>query len=131
MSGRLMELLLRVENVQRSVAFYRDVLGLSVEPGDDAASHFEVFWGRWEPEAADLVMFLIYPTDSDHPKSVCELGFSVPNLDVVHVAVVKSGQPVLEEPSPKSWGMQATFRDPDGNVVAVAQSPMSIVPSGS
>ena len=124
MAGRLMEVLLRVDDVRRSVEFYRDTLGLAVEPGDQAESHFEVFWGGWAAAAPDLLMFLIYPADADHPRSVCEIAFSVEDLDAVHAAVVRAGLPVIEPPSPKPWGQQATYRDPDGNVVAVAQAPL-------
>jgi predicted enzyme related to lactoylglutathione lyase len=118
-----MEVLLRVDDVPRSVTFYRDTLGLAVEPGDKAMSHFEVVWGGWTPDSSDLLMFLIYPADGRHPKSVCEIGFSVADLDAVHAAVVLAGRDVVEPPSPKPWGMQATYRDPDGNLVAVAQVP--------
>ena len=125
MAGRLMEILLRVEDVKRSVEFYRDTLGMAVVPGDQGESHFEVFWGGWEAASADLLMFLIYPADADHPRSVCEIGFSVEDLDAVHAAVVRAGLPILEAPSPKAWGRQATYSDPDGNVVAVAQAPLT------
>jgi catechol 2,3-dioxygenase-like lactoylglutathione lyase family enzyme len=118
-----MELLLRVDDVERSVEFYRDTLGLPVEPGDDASSHFEVFWGAWSADSADLLMFLIYPSDAQHPKSVCEIGVSVPDLEAVHAAIVRTGREIVEPPSPKPWGVQATYRDPDGNLVAVAQVP--------
>lgn len=118
-----MELLLRVEEMERSVGFYRDTLGLSVEPGDDAGTHFEVFWGDWSAKSTDLLMLLIYPADEEHPKSACELGVSVPDLDAVHAAMVRAGRPVLEAPSAKPWGMQATYADPDGNRVNVAQQP--------
>jgi predicted enzyme related to lactoylglutathione lyase len=125
MAGRLMELLLRVNDVKRSVEFYRDTLGLAVGPGDETESHFEASWGRWEAGSADLLLFLIYPADADHPRSVCEIGFSVEDLDAAHAAVVRAGLPVIEAPSPKPWGLQATYADPDGNIVVVAQVPRS------
>ena len=125
MSSRVMEVLLRVDEVTRSVAFYRDILGLAVAPGDDAASHFEVSWGGWTVDSADLLMFFIYPADAAHPKSVCEIGVSVQDLDAIHTAVVRAGIDVVESPSSKPWGVQATYRDPDGNLVAVAQIPRS------
>ena len=56
-------------------------------------------------------------------RSMCEIGFSVADLDAVHPAVVRAGRDVVEPLSPKPWGMQATYRDPDGNLVAVAQVP--------
>lgn len=123
MPSRLMEVLLRVDDVQRSVEFYRDTLGIPLEPGDEAGSHFEVFWGGWAADSSELLMLLIYPADAHHPKSVCEIGVSVADLDAVHAAVVGAGRDVVEPPSPKPWGMQATYRDPDGNLVAVAQAP--------
>jgi predicted enzyme related to lactoylglutathione lyase len=118
-----MEVIVRVDDVRRAVAFYRDTLGLDVAPGDDAESHFEASWGNWSAEKADLLMFFIYAADAGHPKSVSEIGVSVADLDAVHAAVVREGAVVVESPSPKPWGMQATYRDPDGNLVAVAQVP--------
>ncbi len=123
MPSRLMEVLLRVHDVERSVAFYRDILGLTVKPGDEARSHFEVFWGSWKPDPADLLMFLIYRADLQHPRSVCEIGFSVGDLDAIHAAALRASVPVIAPLSQKPWGRQATYRDPDGNIVAVAQAP--------
>lgn len=123
MDVRLMEVLLRVRDLKRSVEFYRDGLGLSVKPGDDEESHFEVFWGEWSAPSPDLLMLLIYPSDAEHPPSACEIGFIVGDLDSVHATAQREGWPVVEGPSPKPWGMQATYQDPDGNLVAVAQAP--------
>lgn len=123
MSARLLEVTLRVGDLGRSVEFYREGLGLPVVPGDEEASHFEVFWGEWSAESPDLLMLLIYPADAEHPPTSCEIGFSVPDLDAIHAAVKTRGWPVVEDPAPKPWGMQATYRDPDGNLVSVAQAP--------
>ncbi len=123
MPSRLMEVLLRVRDIERSVAFYRDILGLTVEPGDEAKSHFEVSWGSWKPNPADLLMFLIYPAHLQHPQSVCEIGFSVGDLEATHAAALRASVPVIAPPSQKPWGRQVTYGDPDGHIVAVAQAP--------
>lgn len=123
MTGRLMEVTLRVDDLKRSVEFYRDAVGLAVKPGDEEESHFEAFWGDWIGASSDLLMFLIYPADAEHPKSSCSIGFSVRDLNAVHAEVVRAGQTVIEPPSPRPWGMQATYRDPDGNAVAVSETP--------
>lgn len=123
MAGRLMEVQLRVKDVKRSAEFYRDTLGIAVGPGDERESHFEAAWGKWEAASADLLLFLLYPADAGNPRSVCEIGFSVEDLDAVHAAVVAAGQPVVEAPSPKDWGRQATYADPDGNIVVIAEVP--------
>lgn len=123
MAGRLMEVVLRVQDLSRSVAFYRDLLGVPLEPGDPQGSHFEVAWGRWEAGACDLVMLFIYPADREHPQTRSRIGVSVDDLDAVHLAAVRAGVEVVESPRRRPWGMQAVYRDPDGNLVAVCQVP--------
>lgn len=124
MEGRLIEVVLRVRDLARSVAFYRDVLGVPVGPGDDAETpHFEAFWGEWEPGRADMLMLLMYSASGEDDLTRTEIGFNVGDLGSVHRAVEGAGYDVVSAPTQKPWGLQATYRDPDGNRVSVAQAP--------
>lgn len=51
MGGRLIEVELRVGDVERSIRFYRDLLGMPVgDPerhGEQDATHAHATWGAW------------------------------------------------------------------------------------
>lgn len=44
---RLTAVELHVRDVATVAAFYRDVIGVGLEPGDEAATHFECSSGEW------------------------------------------------------------------------------------
>ena len=123
MSSRLNEVTLRVRDLSRSIAFYRDVLGLAIGAGDEGSSHFEAFWGKWSEAGSDLLMLIIRAADADNPPSVTEIGFTVVDLEATHERVLQSGAAVIESPVEKPWGQQGRYQDPDGNVVNVSQAP--------
>lgn len=61
MAGRLIEVELRVRDVDRSLRFYRDLLGLSLgQPEvhqDGGARHVHASWGSWAERAKDFLLF--------------------------------------------------------------------------
>src|SRR5437667_2198510 len=86
-----------VSDMQRSVAFYRDVLGLPLKfesPG----------WTEFATEGATLALHLSTGLSGaqDDPKQTpagrCRPGLSVPDLDAFHKRMTASNVPCIQEP---------------------------------
>jgi hypothetical protein len=50
---------------------------------------------------SDTAGFRSQPADPQHPRSVCEIGFSVGDLDTVHSAALRAGVSVIAPPYQK------------------------------
>src|SRR5882724_9000764 len=109
-----------VSDMQRSVAFYRDVLGLPLKfesPG----------WTEFSTQGATLALHAS-PTPSsgqDNPEQVpagrCRPGLSVPNLDEFHERLIKAQVPCPQEPKYVFGVRIAQYLDPDGLGISVSE----------
>ena len=119
-----------VTNVDESIAFYRDGLGLEVS-SDVANGGF-----RWvtlgSPDQPGLDIVLSEPhagrsqTDGDTVQELLTKGmmpnvvFSTDDLDGLFERLRASGAEVLQEPIDQPWGPRdAAFRDPSGNHIRI------------
>ena len=123
-----------VNDVDESVAFYRDALGLDLK-NDVASGGF-----RWvtlgSPLQPGLDIVLSEPhagrsqADGDTLQELVTKGvlgmliFRVDDLDATFEKVRASGAEVLQEPMKQPWGPRdCAFRDPSGNMVRISQAP--------
>lgn len=120
--SRLVTVELYSKDVERLAAFYRDVLGVPLEPGDEERTHYETFWGEWGTPSTGFLFFAIQPAKEVSETRGAELGFQVDDLDAAHQRVVESGATVLEPPTARPWGRTSTYLDPDGNRVQLNQA---------
>ena len=112
--------ILTTRDLDRSLTFYRDLLGGTVEfqfPDDGPAVYVGVNIGRnhigigWAPDssedaAAQRFSLWLYTDDCD--RAVADLS--------------AAGVPVLSEPEDQPWGERvARVTDPDGNVMVIGQ----------
>ena len=109
-----------VSDMPRSVAFYRDVLGLPLRfesPG----------WTEFATEGATLALHggegTGSPRDAALPEAAgrCRPGLSVPDLDAFHQRMVEQGVPCLQVPQEIFGDRVAQYADPDGLVLAVSE----------
>ncbi|MBN6057702.1 VOC family protein [Nonomuraea sp. RK-328] len=122
-----------VNDVDESLGFYRDALGLEVR-NDVAAGGF-----RWvtlgSPAQPDPEFVLSEPhagrpqADGDALQELLVKGvlpmivFSADDLDATFERVRASGAEVLQEPIDQPWGPRdCAFRDPSGNMVRFQQA---------
>jgi len=121
-----------VNDVDESLAFYRDALGLTVR-NDVANGGF-----RWVTLGTDaqpqLELVISAPhagrsqEDGDALQALLTKGvlpflvFRTDDVDALFDTAVAAGAEVLQEPTNQDWGPRdCAFRDPSGNVVRVNQ----------
>lgn len=120
---RLSVIILHVSDLEASLRFYRDLVGLALEPGvnepaDDpwiGGHHAELSWR----EGAYLHFALFRVRQGRRPTAGAELGLHVGDVYGVHERMVAAGVVVLHEPRKEPWGITARYSDPDGNIVGV------------
>jgi lactoylglutathione lyase len=109
-----------VSDLKRSIAFYRDVLGLPLKfetPG----------WTEFATEGATLALHISAGTTAqdelkETPAGRCRPGLSVPDLDAFHKRMVANKVRCLEEPKEVFGTRIAQYLDPDGLAISVSQA---------
>lgn len=100
-----------VDDMQASVRFYRDGIGIALEANENPP-HNEISWH--DP----YFHFALFPKDAP-PESA--LGLFVEDLDAAHERLVRMGATVETEPAMFPWGRGATYLDPDGNLIGLTE----------
>lgn len=102
-------------DLARSIAFFRDALGLPLE-----FEHAEFGYASFAPEGLRLGLARVDPRAADAASCVARhtgIGFGVPDLDAAHRELAAKGVAFPMPPTRQPWGgYLATFCDPDGNV---------------
>ena len=121
-----------VNDVDESLAFYRDALGLEVR-NDVANGGFR--WVTLGTDAQPMLELVISAPhagrsqeDGDALQALLTKGvlpflvFRTDDVDALFETAVAAGAEVLQEPTNQDWGPRdCAFRDPSGNVVRVNQ----------
>jgi len=111
-----------ISDMARSVAFYRDVLGLPLKfqsPG----------WTEFATEGATLALHRSdvggSTTGEPLPMSAgrCRPGIQVPDLDQFHQRMIAAGVPCVQEPERVFGARVAQYLDPDGLTISVGEAP--------
>ncbi len=121
---RLLSVALFVADLEASIAFYRDVLGLQVVDEVIEASetrswiggrHVEVIWR----EGAQLRIALVQVDGGQEPTTRADICFMLDGIDAMHRELTAKGVPVVHGPRPwnEDGGSVARYLDPDGNIV--------------
>jgi lactoylglutathione lyase len=109
-----------VSDMSRSVAFYRDVLGLPLKfqsPG----------WTEFQTGATTFALHLIRAREGGAPAEplagTCSIGFSVEDLAATHRELAARGAQFVREPTEQAnEGIRlAVCVDPDGLPIAFAE----------
>ncbi|GAA4954877.1 VOC family protein [Streptomonospora halophila] len=121
-----------VSDVDESLGFYRDALGLELHKDVGAGQSRWVTLGS--PVQPDLEYVLSVPhagrseADGDALGELLANGvlpmlvFSTDDFDSAFEQVQASGAEVLQEPIDRPWGVRdSAFRDPSGNTVRIQQ----------
>ena len=109
-----------VSDMERSVSFYRDVLGLPLKfesPG----------WAEFATEGATLALHASEDSSPEEnapqpmPAGRCCPGLRVPNLDGFHQRMVEKHVTCLQEPKDVFGARIAQYADPDGLTISVGE----------
>lgn len=120
---RIVSLELRVADLSRSEAFYRDFVGLELGMDDEGGPGQEHLEGWWPEVAGGDYMYLgIWRASEESPPSRIRIGFLVDDLERRHALAAEMGIVVRTEPVKRPWGLQAEYEDPDGNLISLTQS---------
>ncbi|HZU75111.1 MAG TPA: VOC family protein [Acidimicrobiales bacterium] len=115
-----MEVIIRVADVERTIGFYRDVLGFDFQPSDheDAPLHYNATGGAWDPEG--FFLFTVFPAGEWTTRA--EFGFQVDDVDEVWARAKTHPGAQLRPPKDSDHvPRNATIADPDGNRINLYQ----------
>jgi lactoylglutathione lyase len=122
-----------VSNMDRSVAFYRDVLGLPVKFASQ----------EWTELATEGTILALHPAavpnpdvspPAQPPAGRCQLAFLTADLDLFHTQRLAQGVPCLQPPKVEHGTKLAVYADPDGLPFSIGESPkqsVSVPPSSA
>ena len=115
MIGKLTTIVLIVKDMDRSVAFYRDIVGLKVE----------MHTPYWSSLSAGNISLGLHP-ETDKAKAApgigCSFGFEVTDIKGAVEELKRKGAKMQLEPKQEDFGWLAIVADPDGYPVQLAQT---------
>jgi len=118
--------LLVIADLDRAVAWYRDVLGAEIVGTYGGTSAVVRLVGCWlllvtggGPTADKPSLTMAPPADPDRVSA--ELIVAVPDCRAAHAELVARGAAFLAEPVEYPWEIRAFFRDPDGHLFEISQ----------
>jgi catechol 2,3-dioxygenase-like lactoylglutathione lyase family enzyme len=119
--------LLVVRDLERSRAFYRDVLGAELYREYGGTSVVLRFLGTWlllvtggEPTPDKPDVTFAAPGD---PRSVSHsMTIRVPDCQAAYATLRERGARFLTPPVDYDWEVRAFFRDPDGHLLEVSEA---------
>ena len=128
-----MQVIVAVRDLARSLEFYEHAFGWSRNERIDYANYVELV----SPDGGSLGLFeesgfaqIVGAEPVDVPDGRVARAYLYVRVDDVDAAAARlkaAGGSPLSAPAPRSWGETAAwFADPDGNVVAVAETTAAV-----
>ncbi len=113
-----------VEDLDRSLRFYTELLGLELRSRSGAFAQLETGQTRlalYERSAmAETLGRAIHAPDPDAPGF--EIGFVVSDVDAAYAELVGAGAAAVTPPADRPWGQRTGYiGDPDGHLVELVQ----------
>jgi lactoylglutathione lyase len=113
-----------VESLDRSLAFYSDVLGLALKHRSGSFAQLDTGTTRLALyERSAMAATLGARLDAPDPAAPAfELGFKVGDVDGAFREILAAGAPAVAPPTDRFWGQRTAYvRDPDGHLIELAQ----------
>ena len=116
--------ILIVEDLDRALRFYTDVLGLRL--GHRSGEYAQLDTGATRlglytrDAMAKTLGMSLKPPAQDAPGF--EIGFKVPDVGAAFAELVERGASAVMPPTDRPWGQRTAYvRDPDGHLIELAQ----------
>lgn len=124
---RLTFVALNVRDLEASLRFYRDVVGIQLHDSSHDSELDDPWYGgshaasSWTDGA--FLHFALYPhRRPNRPVTTgAQIGFHVIEFDEAYNRLVDSGAEMLQEAREEPWGRTARFLDPDRNIVSITE----------
>lgn len=116
MTFKLGLIMVVVKDMKRSVAFYRDALGLKL---DFESPH-------WSQLSAGDIKIGLHPEGKEvkvSPTTGLSIGFYVPDVQQAVAELKARGARMLMEPRKEAFGWLAIVSDPDGYSIQLGEEP--------
>jgi predicted enzyme related to lactoylglutathione lyase len=114
MIGKLGLVMVVVKDMDRSVAFYRDVLGLKLQ--------FQTpEWSQFDAGNIHVGLHAESDTLKTHPTESAQFGFYVEDIQKTVADLKGKGVHILRPPKQEDFGILSIFTDPDGYHIEVCQ----------
>jgi catechol 2,3-dioxygenase-like lactoylglutathione lyase family enzyme len=117
--------ILFVDDLPRSRAFYLDVLGLAVQFEDDDSVGFAVDGVAFIVQQVERAREQLHgePTATPRAGATAFLTAFTDDVERLHADLSARGVAFFQPPTDQPWGMRtAYFKDPDGHVWELAQA---------
>jgi lactoylglutathione lyase len=114
-----------VEDVARTLAFYEHVLGAELDHFDEDGSYGELKAGIGFAAHEHVEKHLDLSVHRNEPgglPSGFELDLGVDDVDTVFARAIEAGATAVWEPQDKAWGRSALLRDLDGVFIHLTQA---------
>ncbi len=121
---RLGYAILFVSDLERSIAFYRDVVGLPFRFANESYAEFPTEGAKFSLYARSHLQELIGrdAPAGEAPWPQGEVAFFCDDVDSEHRRLVEAGVTVLAPPTDRPWGERTLhIADPDGYVVELTE----------
>ncbi len=125
---RLLHTMIRVKDLDKSIAFYTDLLGMKlIRKTDFPDGKFTLAFVGYGPEASNTVVELTYNWDQEKPYDIGNgfghLALAVPDAYGVCDNLRAAGAKITREPGPMKHGTTviAFIEDPDGYKIELVQ----------
>jgi len=108
-----------VSDMKRSVAFYRDVIGLPLKFDSPE-------WSEFATEGATFALHrseqpAVSPDEEDLPAGRCRPGLAVRDLDAFHARMIEHNVTCTQQPKDLFGAKIAQYLDPDGLAISVSE----------
>lgn len=125
---KFLHTMLRVDNLERSVNFYTNVLGMQLlRKTENTAYKYTLAFIGYGEESTHTVLELTYNWDNrkyDHGNAFGHLAIGVDNIYATCNAIRAAGHQVIREPGPVKGGSTviAFIEDPDGYKIELIEN---------
>lgn len=138
---RLLHTMLRVGNLERSLAFYTEVLGMQLlRRRDNPQYRYTVAFVGYGPESDTAVLELTHNWDTEHYEiggGYGHIGIGCDDIALTCASIRERGGRVVRDPAPVKGGTSviAFVEDPDGYRIELIERPpgaaSASVPAGA